>query len=349
MQLIDDQNAVDYLRERRLIEDDEQVRVRELLGGVSNLVLYVERPDHEDFVVKQARAQLRVEEPWFCSVDRIEREVAVLQVCQAVVPETSDASVPQLLFDDPENHLYAMSAVPKHETWKQRLLGGETDTDKATASGRLLGTLHASTWRGKRIPRLLEDRTFFEDLRIDPYYRHVARVHPDLKPTIDEVIDSVYAHQLCLVHGDFSPKNLLVHQGGMVLVDFEVGHLGDPAFDLGFLLTHLVLKSLHVRSRHAEYVRLIDCFWKCYSTTLRVIASPDDFESLDRRAAQNLAACMLARIDGKSKVEYLSETNRNTVRTLARNMLTDVPCSIPDAMLQIRNTIDNLEENCESD
>lgn len=341
MQLIDEHNAAAYLRGQGLIEQNEAVSIRELPGGVSNVVLYVERPEADDFVLKQAREQLRVADPWFCSVERIWREVAVLEVCEQLLPGRSHgvvpATTPRVLFTDRARYLYAMTAVPAHVTWKQQLLDGETDVAKAIACGQLLGRLHAGTWGGQELPEELSDRQFFDDLRIDPYYRHVASAHPDLKPAIDGLIDSVFAHQLCLVHGDFSPKNLLVHDGGLVLVDFEVGHFGDPAFDLGFFLTHLFLKAFHAVPRQEAYLALVENFWQTYSDELHRRVPDEGFRSLEDRAVMNLAGCMLARIDGKSKVEYLSESDRDVVRRLSKALLLRHPSTFDAVTSQARS------------
>ncbi len=245
MLLIDASNAEDYLRHTGRIAPDETVRVRELAGGVSNVVLLVSRTTGEPrFVVKQVREQLRVPEPWYCSIERIWREVDVLEVCHRALAETSAVglppgeptiAVPRVLFCDRDNYLFAMSAVPDHEVWKAQLLRGEICLATAAACGRLLGTIHAATWQQPDVAQRLGDTSFFDALRLDPYYRHVARSHADVAPALQRLVASLAEHPRCLVHGDFSPKNILVHRGGLTLVDFEVGHFGDPAFDLGLL------------------------------------------------------------------------------------------------------------------
>ena len=343
MRLIDEHNAAGYLREQNLLDRTEDVEIRELPGGVSNVVLYVERTEGDDFVLKQAREQLRVAEPWFCSVERIWREVAVLEVCDRILQPQATGSVtattPQVLHTDRENFLYTMTAVPAHETWKQQLLRGDTDPGKAQACGQLLGELHAGTWNGANLPEELDDRQFFEDLRIDPYYRHVARNTAHLQPAISKLIESVYDNRLSLVHGDFSPKNLLVHAGGVVLIDFEVGHFGDPAFDLGFFLTHLILKAFRSAPIYEPHLNLVERFWASYQGPVRQAASEEAYNALCQRAAHNLAGCLLARIDGKSTVDYLSEASRQSVRSLSREMLMSPPQDILSVVMQVRGVL----------
>jgi 5-methylthioribose kinase len=346
MRLVDVDSAADYLRDIGRLDSDETVRVTELTGGVSNIVLLIERDAEgaSSFVVKQARGQLRVAEPWFCSVERIWREVEVLRVCQQVLLDdgqettaTSDvvtadqgtaipATTPRLLFADNQNYLFAMSAAPPHQVWKQRLLAGQVEPAIARACGGLLGQLHAGTWANHDIARDLGDRTFFDDLRIEPYYRRAALAHPALQPPLDRLIDSVEDHCLALVHGDFSPKNLLVYGSQLMLVDFEVGHFGDPAFDLGFFLSHLVLKSLRAESERPNAGRmLLDLtveFWAAYRSRMLRRLDAGQYRQLVDRSIQHFAGCMIARVDGKSPVDYLLPETQDVVRRIATELFT---------------------------
>lgn len=344
MRLLTPENAESYLRAQGRLGDNEPVSVRELAGGVSNMVLHVARPQTVggDLVLKQALPQLRVPDAWFCSVERIWREVETLRCCQRLLAsapvEESPAQeirLPAVLWEDRDQFLFAMTAAPpRHGMWKERLLASTAGDDAharevADACGRLLGRLHAAGWQDAETARRLEDRTFFEDLRIAPYYRHVARLHPDLAPALQALIDSVWQSRLTLVHGDFSPKNLLVYDGGLMLIDFEVGHFGDPAFDLGFFLTHLVLKSAYHAPRCEPMLALADRFCAAYRLALQKTAAegqigPQELTALEARAARNLGGCLLARIDGKSQVGYLQqEERRQAMRQLAAALLTE--------------------------
>jgi 5-methylthioribose kinase len=352
-------SAADYLRAAGRVAGDEPVNVRELPGGVSNVVLLVTLAERgERFIIKQARGRLRVKEDWCCPVQRIWREVETLQICgellrlriadcglridgqtQTAGAAEIDASVPQIFWEDRDNYLYAMTAAPEdHKTWKESLLAGETVSgrDLAVTCGTLLAQLHSASWGNTEIAARLDDRTYFDLLRLDPYYRHVARVHSDLAPHLDALIDSVWQHRRCLVHGDFSPKNLLMWPGNVMLIDFEVGHYGDPAFDLGFFLTHLLLKSIWAAERRSEYLLLVQDFWRSYSQLMVAAVSGDDLKDLERRAVWNLAGCMLARVDGKSPVDYLSAEQQDVVRRLARCWMVDLPPSLESAAEVLR-------------
>jgi 5-methylthioribose kinase len=331
MHEITSENLADYLRSAGRAPVDGPIEVRELPGGVSNHVLRVSLPaSGESFVLKQARERLRVKDEWLCPVERIWREVEVLNICHGLLkPSTGiETAVPKLLWDDRPNYCYAMTAAPEsHKAWKELLLAGEIEHSRllAVAGGRLLAQLHAGSWNNREIAIRLDDRTYFDQLRIDPYYRQVARVHNDLGPTIQRLIDSVWQHRRCFVHGDFSPKNLLVWPGHLMLIDFEVGHYGDPAFDLGFFLTHLVLKSIWSGRRQSEHLAIANDFWGEYLGTMSPAVPADEMTSLEQRMLLNLAGCLLARVDGKSQVEYLSNDQRQRVRELARQWLTKPP------------------------
>lgn len=335
MHLIDQDNAEAYLRRQGWVSPHERVNVRRLAGGVSNEVLYVTRPDRAnvDFVVKQARPQLRTPEPWFSSVERIWREVEVLHICQRLLlaelrPEATQpgeltAGTPRVLHEDRENYTFAMSAAPAdHRVWKADLLGGRIEPMIAEACGRLLGRLHAGTWHDPQVARQLDDRRLYDELRLDPYYRFVARGNPPFAAALERLIDETWHERHSLVHADFSPKNLLVYAGGLLLVDFETGHYGDPAFDLGFFLSHLVLKAVYHSPGHEAYLALTTDFWRCYLAEMKRVVPPDDLQHLERRAVANFAGCAWARLDGKSQVDYLTDPARRAlVRGLCQELL----------------------------
>lgn len=340
MHLITAQSAEVYLRKAGHLDDSETARVTELTGGVSNCVLLVERSRGDRFVLKQAREQLKTEQEWRCSVERIWREVAVLKHMSELVDgfvmlpdESIAASLPEIVFEDRENYLYAMTAAPpEHTTWKQQLLAGKVHSSVATAAGQLLGRIHAESWLREDLASEFDDRTFFEALRIDPYYRRIAEVHPELRGEIELLIDSVMRHRRALVHGDFSPKNLLVWDDQLMLIDFEVGHYGDPAFDNGFFLTHLLLKTLWAGPRRADYMLATEAFWSAYRHVVQPRIGDREWLALEERSVFNLAGCLLARVDGKSPVDYLDEPQREKARTLASHLFREPPESVEEVL-----------------
>ncbi len=348
MYLIDSHTTENYLRQHNELASGETVVVRELAGGVSNVVLLVERGRGDRFVLKQAREQLRVQQEWKCDVRRLWREMEVLKIYEEILKEKraqEDAAcvpgisftVPELLFHDRDNYCYAMTAAPPgNRTWKERLLSGEASSEIAVAAARLLGTLHGATWKQQSVAKQFGDCSFFEALRIDPYYRRIAEVHPELRPRLEGLIDSLAQNACCLVHGDFSPKNMLISPGELMLIDFEVGHYGDPAFDCGFFWSHLLLKGVKLNS--APLFALAHEAWQTYLGIVEQAVGNDN-SSLATRGGANLAACLLARIDGKSPVDYLSFEQRATVRELAIQLLRSPPANMEFVFQSFRNLV----------
>jgi 5-methylthioribose kinase len=203
-------------------------------------------------------------------------------------------------------------------------LAGDVDPRIAAACGRLLGTLHAESWGDEELRRRLGDRTLFDELRIDPYYRTLARDRTETRDGIERLIAS--QSPVALVHADFSPKNLLVFSGGLLMVDFETGHYGDAAFDLGFFLSHLVLKACQKAPGDAPYLALTETFRQAYDEMLTNRIRPGELAALWARGVQHFAGCAWARLDGKSPVEYLTDENRReTMRALCREVFAQQP------------------------
>jgi 5-methylthioribose kinase len=325
-------DTADYLRETGRIPPGVAASVRELSGGVSNVVLRVDVEGRPPFVVKQCRERLRVAVEWRARLDRIWVEHAVLRVLGELLP--ADA-VPALLFEDRGEYLFAMACAPDDsETWKARLLRGDSDPAIAAELGGLLARIHADASGHPALDPTLADTSLFDELRVDPYYRTTAREHPRLASRFDALIAGMElpAGRRALVLGDFSPKNILVHAGGLVLLDFECAHLGDPGFDLGFFLSHLALKRIHGAVDDRAFHALVDGFLDEYSDRIGDrLGSP---EELAARGIAHTAACLLARVDGKSPVEYLDASGRDVARRSALALFDAAPDGW-DAMIRV--------------
>lgn len=356
MREIDEQSAIAYLRDTGRLSATEPAVARRLAGGVSNEVLYIDRPggDGPAFVLKQARPQLRVAEPWFSPVERIWREVEVLRLCRRALDETApffptsaadgdaaagaQAEVPAILFEDKENFCYAMTAAPPdHRTWKVDLLAGDFSESRARATGELLGRLHAWGMQNPALLAPIASKVFFEPLRIEPYFTFTKSVRPELADALDRLVEWARGSAETIVHADYSPKNLLVYDGGTMLVDFETGHAGDPAFDLGFFLAHLVLKCVHHAENPNPMWRLIDVWWEAYQRPYALM-DVEPSPGWKSRARGYLGGCLLARVDGKSKIDYLPEPSaRDAVRRTAAALLTDF---LPLEWTKVRTTLE---------
>lgn len=338
MQELSAENLREYLAAAGKLRPDQPAKITWLSGGVSNVVFLIEPDGAAPFVLKQSRAQLRTRADWFSRLDRIFREVDGQRALAAMLPV---GAVPNVVFEDRENYCYAMSAVrADHAVWKQQLLLGRVDREVFTAAGHLLGQIHARSATQDSLPKTFADTTVFFELRGDPFYRRIADVHPLIRDSIGALLAEMAAHPLCLVHADYSPKNILVHPEGITLVDHETVHWGDPAFDLGFLFSHLCLKALALPKLRTGIIAGIDTAWEAYRAELT--DGPISRDALAQRAVGHLAACLLSRIDGKSGVDYLTEeSHRVFIRQISINWLTTPPNNLTMAFTELRNRMNS--------
>ncbi len=307
-------NALDYLRAQGRIGPGP-ASVRAYGWGVSNIVLRVETPERV-FVLKQSRPQLRTRDAWFSDLDRVYREQEVMQALYPLLPPPT---VPEVLFTDRPNYVFAMSHAPEgSRVWKEMLLAGEVDPAVGERAGLILGRMHEATARDTGLVEPFRDHTAFVQLRVDPFYRRIQERRPEVARAVGPLIAEMLTRKEALCHGDYSPKNILVHDRGFTLVDYETAHFGDPTMDLGFFLSHLLLKAVK-RHREAErFVELTRALWRGYGAEVRF----RPLAELQARGIAHLGVCLLARIDGTSPVDYLpEEPKREAVRRLGRRLL----------------------------
>jgi 5-methylthioribose kinase len=320
-------NALDYLRERGWIAG--HARVEALSGGVSNVVLRVEATGGL-LVVKQSRPQLRTRDAWFSDLERVYREQEVMEVLHPLLPPLT---VPQVLHADRQRYVFAMEHAPAPaRVWKEELLAGRTDPQVGEQAGRILGRIHQAT--AADLPKVARftDRTVFFQLRVDPFYKRVQERRPEVAAAIAPLIAELHERAEALCHGDFSPKNLLLHERGLTLVDYETAHLGDPTMDLGFFFSHLLLKAIRRPELLGVYLDLTRAAWRGYAAE----ATFRPLEELVRRGVGHLAVCLLARIDGTSPVDYLpEEPKREAVRRLARSLLWQPPANWDEVLVRV--------------
>ena len=236
-------------------------------------------------------------------------------------------AVPEPLFHDAEHGLFAMSFLDpaQHPVWKQQLMEGRINPNVAGALGALVGTIHAASAGDKAVAARFATDDNFHALRLEPYLLATAEKHPDIAPQLKARVERTANTRLALVHGDVSPKNVLVGPKSPVLLDAECAWYGDPAFDVAFCLNHLLLKCLVNPGLWNQYLAAFDSLAMQYLA--RVDWEPK--EALEARAASLLPALLLARVDGKSPVEYLqTETDREAVRRVAKPLLTAPPSQL---------------------
>jgi aminoglycoside phosphotransferase (APT) family kinase protein len=294
-----------------LIADDGEARFVALTGGVASDIWKVETKTRT-FVVKRALPKLRVAAEWLAPVSRNASEAGWFEVAKAIVPK----AVPDVIFHDPASGLFAMPYFPpaRYPVWKSLLRDGQVDMAFAAHVGATVARIHAATIGSAPLAHRFANGDTFHAIRLEPYLEATARRHPDLADRLMTLSRQTLACQQALVHGDISPKNILAGPDGPVLLDAECAWYGDPAFDLAFCLNHLLLKCLWNRPAAPQFIAAFDALHDAYSATLAPALCAD----IEARAAHLLPALCLARVDGKSPVEYITtDSDRALVRAAA--------------------------------
>lgn len=317
------EQLLEYLRQTQRINPKEQIQIHNLRGGVSNKTVLIKREDRKAWVLKQALPKLRVDVDWFSDPRRIHTEALALKNLPYLAPP---GTITPLIFEDADQNLLAMAAVPDpHYNLKSLFLSHQIDQDHLFQFGRLIGSIHLKSTTRPDLHMLFEDRSFFESLRIEPYYRYTAQQVPQAEAFLHQLIQTTFARRLCLVHGDYSPKNILVHEGKLILLDHEVIHFGDPAFDIGFALAHLLSKAHHLGAHREQFISAARLFWSAYTTTISAAGWAID---IDPHAAAHGLACTLARVAGRSKLEYLTAEERVHQQEIVLKLMSTPPSSV---------------------
>ena len=308
-------DLIEPLRRMGLLMAGEAVHLAPLTGGVSSDISLVEAGARR-FCVKRALPRLKVAALWEAPVGRNAAEAAYMRAVACWLPH----AVPRVLGEDAEAGWFAMDylAPEDHPLWKARLLAGIVDVDFAAAVGRDLVIIHSRSAADPNIPAAFANDETFEAIRIEPYLRATGRAHPALAARLDALAQKTLTTKRALVHGDISPKNILQAPTWPVFLDAECAWFGDPAFDLAFCLNHLLLKGAREGADRTRYIAAFLALSKTY-------LAGADWESateIEARAAALLPALFLARVDGKSPVEYLTrESERAAVRRCAIPMI----------------------------
>ncbi|BBK38954.1 putative aminoglycoside phosphotransferase [Allostella sp. ATCC 35155] len=299
-----------------LVPDGTAPRLEPLTGGVSSDIWKVTAGGRV-FCVKRALAKLKVAQDWRAPVGRNANEAAWIETARRIVP----GSAPRILAHDPEAGLFAMEFLDaeRHPLWKAELRDGRVDPEDAARVGSALARIHAATAGDAEVARRFATDAIFHAIRLEPYLLATARAHPDLAPVLEGLVARTAATRLALVHGDVSPKNILLGPDGPVFLDAECAWYGDPVFDVAFCLNHLLLKCLW---NPAATPQLLAAFDRLAGAWLDGVAW-EPRATAEARAASLLPGLFLARVDGKSPVEYLTaEADRDRVRRTARRLLT---------------------------
>ena len=314
-----------------------QIRcIESLSGGVSCDIATVDLGTRK-ICVKFALPKLRVRADWYAPVRRNQTEYAWLEFAQTLIP----GGVPQLLGQDAELGGFAMEFIPVEEAypWKTALLERARIRGEAREVGDKLGRIHAASSRADFDALPFQNQDDFYQLRLEPYLEYTARRHPELKEIFERLVARLKANSCVLIHGDVSPKNLMFRDGAALFLDAECATLGDPSFDLAFCMNHLVLKSFHMPDRADALLDELRSLWTAYETHIEW----ESAGALKRRVAELLPALMLARVDGKSPVEYLQSHTQARVRACSIALLTQGPKDLDLLVDQVREDLERCQ------
>ncbi|MEP1198856.1 phosphotransferase family protein [Tateyamaria sp.] len=311
-----------------LAKPNEVDTVEPLTGGVASDIAMVDL-GHRKVCVKFALPKLKVAEDWHAPVHRNATEYAWLQVASEAFPD----SAIQLFGRSGSDHGFAMEYLEGDDIylWKANLLSEAKPKGEAVKVAHLLGSIHAISATKGFDRQQFRNRDDFRALRIEPYLSFSRKRHPSLSKAIHDLEVMLYESQTVLVHGDASPKNILFRDGSPILLDAECATMGDACFDPAFCLNHLVLKAIHLSASRQTLMTEFAHFWTAY----RPLISWENPDLLEQRVCALIPILMLARVDGKSPVEYLSEDDRGVVRTISKSLIALPPTSIE----QFSNTL----------
>lgn len=329
----DNSSLIVYLRGLKRIGPAEECSIELLTGGVSNKTVLLTRESGDQWVIKQALDKLRVKEDWYCDVERIIIEYKGMKWFSEALPK---GAVPQPVFFDEKNHVFCMTAVLKpHENLKQLILHGDVRIELFRKLGHLLGTVQNAGRNSQEAISLFHDRQFFKDLRIEPYYQFTATQIPVTRTFYQSLIDRTLKVTETISHGDFSPKNVLVRDNDVVLLDFEVTHYGDSTFDVGFFLCQVFCFANHLQNVRQGMKNAALGFWNSYLETIGTVDS-----ETEQRAVDHTIGCLMARVKGRSPVDFLTEGEQGRQIRIALESINEKISRIPEL---IEKFITNIE------
>lgn len=317
-----------YLIATNRIRNKDNPKITVLRGGVSNRTVHIEFENGESWVLKQALTKLRVKGEWTSSPDRIFKEAEAMRWFDKHAPPNA---VPKLIFEDQLHHLLAMEAVkPPFDNLKGLLLTNPPESVYFKQAGELLGHIHQNGFKQSNdIPKLFKDNHFFKTLRIEPYYIETIKALPETASFLNELTSETLEDRYTLVHGDYSPKNILVKDSKLILLDHEVIHFGDGTFDLGFFICHLLSKSNHLPIHHQDFVNGVTEFYDSY---LGVFTEMN--KKREERSVKHAIGCLLARVCGLSQLEYLTIDQQNKQKDIGLKLTKDQPKTIKELILK---------------
>ena len=317
-----------YLLEKKIVNPTGGYSFHYCKGGVSCTVVFVYAGEKQ-LIIKQGLAQLKVKEEWLCDPNRMNIEQESNRIYHELVPDCA----PVIYFYDGDNFIYGREAVPEDwRMWKADLLAGKLDFSAAGKVANTLLTVHNACSRDRAVAEAFDSKDIFYNLRISPYFEFTKSKHPERSDFISSVIDFLMEAKVTLIHGDFSPKNIMTDGNAVSILDYEVAHYGHPAFDLGFFSTHFVLKAIKNKAWAESYLNMLVYMMDIYFRGVDCM----DPKTLEECYIKTWALIVLARVDGKSPAEYITdEADKALVREVAFAMIDENLTGYRDAAAMV--------------
>ena len=323
----------DFLRDQHLVKPGDDAIWTPLTGGISSDIWRVDLPDRT-LCIKCALPELKVAQQWQAPIERNAYEWAWINFAAGHCPD----AVPAPIASDPEQGIFAMSFLDpeRYPVWKQLLLEGVVHAQTAVRVAAIVARLHAASAGNPDVARRFQTDAIFHAIRLEPYLLATAIRHPDLERSLRGLSERTAQTRLALVHGDVSPKNILLGPKGPVFLDAECAWYGDPAFDAAFCLNHFLLKCIARPQSSAGFLACYAAFSDAYLDGV----TWEPRAEIESRIASLLPGLLLARIDGKSPVEYITdERDKRMVRETARPLIARPPAKLAEVSARWRKIL----------
>ena len=297
------------------IKNEKIINVEPLKGGVSCEIYKVDTTTNS-YCIKKALKKLRVEKDWYADPIRSYYEYLWLKKTKKILP----SSIPEVIsYNRMKNYLIIEYLnMSRYSNLKEDLLKGKVDLDNLNKIAKKLLYIHKNL-KSNYNKKIFQTHNFnFIKLRINPYLLELNKTYPELKKYINETVNLLRNNQHTVIHADFTPKNILVSKNKQIILDAETANYGDPSFDIVSLINHLIIKLLFVNKNKKNFVLALKKIFNTYHSNV----TWEEKQDIIKRSLTLLPLMMLARVDGKSPVEYIKNNNeKNKLRRIALDLI----------------------------
>ena len=311
------------------INNESIINFSMLDGGVSSEV-YKVTTKSKIYCIKRSLSKLLVKKDWYADTKRLKYEYLWLKHCSKIIPN----NIPKIYKFSSKLDILILEFLDekKYETLKSKLLNKNIDKKIFVKISKDLFKIHKNSSNDIIKKMFTKNSKNFYDLRLDAYFNEVGRVYPFLNNKIKKIIKDYKKNSSTLVHGDFSPKNMLIYKKNIKYIDAETCNFGDPVFDVVFFSNHLLIKSIHIPNKKKQFIEAYKIFFQTYIKSIKLYHR----ENFMNRSIEMIPIMLLARIDGKSPVEYITKKNiKNKIRSLSFKLLSNPPTSLKNLLKKI--------------